>query len=476
MKRLLKNFRSYQVFRVDTTPDVSGDSDRASLVKELLAKNIELNKLYSTTKNKDKKAAWQREGQRIKDHIKKMCAKVPVTTRYLFVHKKTKVEWETAKLSLSTKKTFDSMVRRFRRDRNECENRNFRRAHEIPDYGVISLLANTHTASGTIYEVYVQKKIGQLSHPKKPTDNRSHYVGIELEFTSKVERTQLGLKLFKAGLVDYCELKDDGSLRPKKEEHGYEIAALFKESNFSKYLKKLCLVLEDVKAEVEGRRCGLHVHIDVRRRKKDVVYHNLVSCQSLFMKMVPEPRRNNEFCLTVNSKKFPTKFTGGRHERYKAINASAFYRHSTLEVRLHEGSVDFKDIRNWVSLLIKIASYRIKLSKSVRNVNVLQKSIKLGDTLTTHIQDRINKWNIMFPRSPRAPWERPQRTLSDIARELTARVEMPPSSVQFTSNAQYIGDVAVINANYALGPEPQATTRTGVSIIFDEANEGEENV
>jgi len=115
-------------------------------------------------------------------------------------------------------------------------------------------------------------------------------------------------------------------------------------------------------------------------RDKELVYNNLVACQDLFMDMTPPSRRNSEFCKRVGSKLFPKQFTGERHERYKTINAASFYRHKTIEVRTHEGTVDPDEIIKWVSLLIKIANYKKKLKRNIVSVKKVVDIFKINPT------------------------------------------------------------------------------------------------
>ncbi len=238
-----------------------------------------------------------------------------------------------------------------------------------------------------VLKAYIDKNIKGLYQEKKPELINRH-VGIELEFCAPISEAKLALMLFKSGMHKYVQLKEDRSLRPKTGETAFELAILLKESTFKPVLKNICDLLASVGAIATDRRCGLHVHLDMRRRNKDLVYNNLVACQDFLLKLVDPSRIDNEFCKIVKSRKMPIEVTGHRSERYKTINAIAYYKYKTLEVRMHEGSVDFKQISNWVSILIKIANHRIKLKDDINSLTTFQKRFKLDKKLNDYAAER----------------------------------------------------------------------------------------
>lgn len=246
---------------------------------------------------------------------------------------------------------------------------------------------------GEILRLYVEKNIKTLYVDKVPTEPRK-YIGIELEFCAPIKENNFALKLFKKGIHKFAQLKADGSLRPHEGEIGYELAILLEESNYKKRLKQITTVLAEVGAVAKDRRAGLHVHLDMRKRDKDLVYNNLVACQYALLSIVDPKRYNNEFCRVVESRKFPTEFTGQREERYRTINAAAFYKYKTLEVRIHEGSVDYTQISNWVDVLIRIANYNKKMKSDVTKISMLGKRIELDKKLYSYLQDRSCFWQV----------------------------------------------------------------------------------
>lgn len=246
---------------------------------------------------------------------------------------------------------------------------------------------------GSILKIHVQKNMKMLLDSKTPVAPR-RYVGIEIEFCAPIKEEQLATKLFQKGIHKFAQLKHDGSLRPKEREYSYELALLLEEGSYKKNLKIVTSVLADVKAVAKDRRCGLHVHLDMRRRDKDLVYNNLVACQYALLSVVDPNRYNNEFCRVVTGRKFPTEFTGERVERYKTINAAAYYKFRTLEVRMHEGSVSFNEIRHWIDLLLKVANCSKYLKNDVTKLDVLKTRLKLKDKLYDYAIERSCSWQV----------------------------------------------------------------------------------
>ncbi len=252
----------------------------------------------------------------------------------------------------------------------------------------------------TIFKAYVSKNMKELFADKKPVEPVK-YLGIELEFCAPIAEEELASRLFKAGLQKVAQLKKDASLRPHEKEMGYELALLLKESTYKKDLKSALDVLRSVGAVTEDRRCGLHVHLDMRKRNKNTVFNNLVACQSILKRLVDPRRHNNEFCQSVKKRTPPTNFKGNRNDRYKTINAASYYKYQTLEVRMHEGSVDFNLIAGWTDLLVKIANCRQKLTKTIRTLTMLKRMLKLNEKAFTYAVDRNCYWQLQQP--PRRP-------------------------------------------------------------------------
>lgn len=208
-----------------------------------------------------------------------------------------------------------------------------------------------------------------------------HFVGVELEFISKYDQEYLLMHLTDAGLEDYINLKDDGSIDYTDEHpHSHEINILAPQTQIKRIVKQVCSVLQDLECVV-NYSCGLHVHLDMRNRDKEKCFANLVAAQPLLYSMVSKSRRNNNYCR-------PTEGTNWRlTEKYQGVNSLAYSRYKTLEVRIHSGTLNATKITNWIDLLVKI----IEGKKTTPIVNIQQavRVFKLNRQLASYVNKRI---------------------------------------------------------------------------------------
>lgn len=315
------------------------------------------------------------------------------------------------------------------------------------------LTGRVFAKKGQILEYYTAKNIQHVYETKLP-EQKNKYVGIEIEFCSDIQQSDLALKLFKTGVHKFVHLKDDGSLRPKGNERGYEMAILLKEATFRTDLKRITDILTEIKAKVEGRRCGLHVHLDMRNRRKDLVYSNMVACQDILLGIVDPSRHNNEFCTSVSSKKFPTNFTGERRDRYKTINAAAYYKYKTIEIRMHQGTVDFDEIANWTSLLIKLANYKKVIKGHIYKLTTLQKTLKVKGKLKNYMIDKTCYFQIYGSSGLQPVLARtPEFGLSD---EPASVPSIPPPSFEGLRSGSAMASLGSLTYSNAYGSvEPQ---------------------
>ena len=259
----------------------------------------------------------------------------------------------------------------------------------------------------SILTIAIRKKARTMLDSKAPKNNENH-IGVELEFCSKMNQSDMLVELYKIGVVEYCQLMEDGSLRPNRGEYGHEIAIVAPESKINGIVTKIVDKLKELGAEVKDRRCGLHIHLDMRNRDHDKCYQNLTSCQRFMFDMMPEHRRDGEFCRRIGRKrKFPEQVRGSRNydvRRYASINAQSYYKHKTLEVRMHEGSIDSKDIVSWIKFLTRIIDCPTKLSKAFTSVIKMSKGLELNSELMGYVKRRIkeNKITVVDRRVPRA--------------------------------------------------------------------------
>lgn len=166
-----------------------------------------------------------------------------------------------------------------------------------------------------------------------------------------------------------------------EKDYGMEIRILAEESDGPEIIDKVCKIIKKFGGYV-NRTCGLHVHLDMRDRDYEKVFNNLYHFQSFMMSTQPNERRSNKYCKVMKQKyKNP-------YSRYYAINKCAYKAHRTLEVRLHEGTIDANAIKMWTGFLIQLANIESTLKKSVVDITKMD----FPDTLKEYLNERIKKY------------------------------------------------------------------------------------
>lgn len=210
----------------------------------------------------------------------------------------------------------------------------------------------------------------------KPT-TKDNYIGIEIECFADISKAEALMLAVHYGIEGWVDISDDGSIEADIG-RDFEFRVLIKESTMKQQLAKLGKFLKAGEFEVNDS-CGLHVHLDMRNRKMMEVYNRLVKFQDLMFGMVDRSRRNNdEYCAYVN------KYNG--NHRYVAINKSAYEKHRTIEVRLHQGTVDVKLISNWVNLLLKIINSTNAAPKSMKKKDAVIKWLGKNRGLKSYVK------------------------------------------------------------------------------------------
>jgi hypothetical protein len=239
----------------------------------------------------------------------------------------------------------------------------------------------------------------------QPFDKKK-YLGLEIEFyfsnSMTYEEARHVLETHLKTATDF-ELGNDGSIEPPMckacKNYNYdpctcartaELRILLRQDKIEQVMKELRGAFKVIRPRANSS-CGLHVHIDARNRKREVLFNNLVSCQELFFLMQPKSRRTNTFCQKNEHKDFDMQKR--IYDRYRAINAQSFDEHRTIEVRLHKGTVSTHDIENWLKVLVAVANKRSKMKEDIVNVVDFQKALKLRKKQTTYVANCIKKYN-----------------------------------------------------------------------------------
>ena len=266
-------------------------------------------------------------------------------------------------------------------------------------FGSIELYNGVAQTSGQYLKMYEHIQKNLINDEKKPYNNDS-FIGIEIELISKSDVGKLKEVLIKNKLQKWTNVTSDGSLRTSD---GYpfthEIRVLVPENNRIEILNRLGVALEEAQCSVNNS-CGLHVHFDMRKRDVAVAFHNLVKLQKFLVESQPVQRRSNTYCRPTESSniedyQYKANMTSGsrRSDRYLVINPMSYARHKTLEIRVHEGTVNTNDILNWINFILPIVNTTSKLESSPRKVDTIPNYINgIPSESLNYINDRILKF------------------------------------------------------------------------------------
>lgn len=247
------------------------------------------------------------------------------------------------------------------------------------------LVAGVHTTPGKFLQIKNFESVKQVMKEKKPKSNDNH-VGIELEFFCKWEKNKLAQALFDAGLAKFVHLGSDGSINDYGDNHPYELRILAKDNEYKEVIKKVTEILSMASARI-NKSCGMHVHIDMRNRNKEVVFANLVSAQPQLYAMNPLSREQGTYCKKTEGKTFNANM-----DRYHGINARAYNEHKTIEVRIHSATVEYAKIVNWVDILLAIASKPADMGNAVRTTDKFVERYNLSNEIKLYMESRIDKF------------------------------------------------------------------------------------
>ena len=193
---------------------------------------------------------------------------------------------------------------------------------------------------------------GQLDPGHIPSRISEKWLTAEMEcfFPDGVTKPKL-LRAMKDRKVWGVCTKGDGSIQAPAGCLPTEVVLCRPRAAYDAALSKLCAFMKEMGAGVNSS-CGMHVHFDFRHSNRYEVESVAKRLEKHFLlaKYLLEPhRRCNSYCLEGLS------WTN----RYHAINLCAFLRHQTLEIRAHQGTVEYLDIINWIKLLEAMMQVRI---------------------------------------------------------------------------------------------------------------------
>lgn len=268
------------------------------------------------------------------------------------------------------------------------------------------------------------KDIKVITHKDKKPNSKKNHVGVEIEFYCWLDRERLANQLLEAGLKDKVKVGYDSSIvlpnaLRNKGYIGHEIKIIDTEENIFSTVEKVCEVISKWDAQV-NKSCGLHVHLDMRKRDKEICFYNLVKSQKFLYSLNPKYRKQNSYCAQNESADFYAqkqirekqnicnrwdhvhgetcytevdRMVDVDQTRYRCINKLAYDKFRTLEVRVHAGTVSALKINNWIQLLINIVNKKEKINEDIVILSLpsYKKHFECQKHLEKYLKSRLHK-------------------------------------------------------------------------------------
>lgn len=176
-------------------------------------------------------------------------------------------------------------------------------------------------------------EIGSYSSRSYPRTSDLH-VGVEIEVNYPCAET------FRRGVGIDCHR--DGSLGS----YGAEYKLLAKSTRIVQEATELVQELWKRRARVD-RKCGVHVHLDVRqlsRVRVDELLRWLRETQEVWFGLVPPSRRNNHYIKRIEANEY-------LNGHYTWANPTSY---DTVEIRLHGGTLNPYKLAGWLTAMIHV--------------------------------------------------------------------------------------------------------------------------
>lgn len=321
--------------------------------------------------------AWRGDIQRMRERLRRPAERP--TILYTLTHTKSGLQRQLRLSAESSLRVRAQRVAGWRRESNELLRQMRRAAREVQLPTEFEWHGRWFPTAAEARRSGIGWKLRMAGVDLGPLGPEAH-LGIEIE-CGVDDRDALVSDLAREGLAMRVTVGDDGSLafddenddaddddgdgddhvrrcscatcrRARGESTGVtsvEVRVCVAESAAEKTIDKVCRVLARREAQVNST-CGLHVHIDCRRRDPDLVFTRLYRALPWLYAVVSDDRRDNSYCRRNASPDMRDQ-----RDRYRALNGEAYDRHKTIEVRLHQGTVSAETIKHWVRLLLAVA-------------------------------------------------------------------------------------------------------------------------
>jgi len=145
------------------------------------------------------------------------------------------------------------------------------------------------------------------------------------------------------------------------------------------------------------RDCGLHVHFDAKRyneKRLRYMVNNWVKNENNFLSIIAPSRRNNGFCRTFAPHLDDSlNYMQCEGERYHHLNLNAYRKHKTIEIRSHQGTLNFAKIVYWTAFCQGIVESSLTSVKRTAGYN---------NPMCNYLLQ--GKWATRYRPSNDAPW------------------------------------------------------------------------
>jgi hypothetical protein len=239
---------------------------------------------------------------------------------------------------------------------------------------------------------------------------------VEIECYTPFQLQDVARKLALHGCSNYVSVNTDGSLhwrqRPRTSRfkpisastmHGVEVRVLLEQHRYGPSLWNVCASLAEMGARINAK-AGLHVHLDCRNsvRNRESVFARLSAAEEFLFSCVSPSRRKNEYCqrkdLSCGCGDPNCSDRQLSWDHHSAINCSEYY--DTIEVRMHQGTVEYEKIANWIELLVNIADRPD--ASAIANIRDLRKLTAVDASVANFYTQRIKEFTPKQRPSPRA--------------------------------------------------------------------------
>lgn len=183
--------------------------------------------------------------------------------------------------------------------------------------------------------------------------DKDNYIGLELEFVCDIDVDDLIELADEYGCSDLIDITDDGTpFTDDDYEYDIEIRMLSKQQDLKKNLNKLGEFLSCGRFRVDtgvDRNCGTHIHLDMRNRNFQLCGAKLLRTHHILEEFAHTRRKNAEYYRRVDRRINKHDWNSRSN-----INLGCYEHLKTIEVRLLEGTFNFRKIYHWVQLLVSI--------------------------------------------------------------------------------------------------------------------------